>query len=64
MSKRYTYLVSYAHPSGHGRASVTRTGPADSIDAVEEMEAAIMRNNPSIGNIATINILLLKEWSE
>ena len=64
MSNRYEYLVSYAHSRGHGRASVTRTAPADSIDAVEEMENAIKGNNPSLGPIATINIVLLREWSE
>ena len=64
MSNRYLYMVSYAHQSGFGRASLTRTAPADSMEAVEEMEAAIMQNNPSTGQIAALNIVLLREWSE
>jgi hypothetical protein len=64
MSNRYEYLVSYAHQSGFGRASVFRSAPADSLEAVEEMEAAIRQNNPSTGPIAAINIVLLREWSE
>ena len=64
MSNRYTYLVSYAHQQGDGRANVTLTEPADSIEAVEKMESAIMQGDPSVGQITTINIVLLREWSE